>query len=156
MRGLRAVRTLRGDVRGVILVEFAIAIPTVFIMFFGMLQWMMNAQVHVLVRHAAFLAARAEAVVHPGMADGGTESDVTRAAQLALQTRFKGKVSVTQSLAPPLSQQPQSVTVAIDLPCEIPLGNIIACGVKRKIHLAETSSFPNQGAAYQAIWGSGG
>jgi hypothetical protein len=150
------MRALRADTRAVILVEFAVAIPTVFIMFFGMLQWMLNAQVHVLVRHAAFVAARAEAVIHPGMADGGSESDVTRAAQLALQTRFKGKVTVSTSLAPALSQQPQSVTVAIDLPCEIPLGNVIACGLKRKIHLAETSSFPNQGAAYQAIWGSGG
>ena len=147
---------LAADTRGVVMVEFALAIPVVFIMFFGMLQWMLNAQVHVLLRHAAFVAARAEAVVHPGMADAGDEGQVVQAAQIVLQTRYKGSVSITRALAPALSQKPQTVTVAIDLPCKVPLGNVIACGRSRSLHLEASSSFPNQGAAYQTLWGTGG
>ncbi len=145
---------LARDAGGAVLVEFALTIPTIFIMFFGMLQWMMNAQVHLLVKHAAVVAARAEAVIHPGMSDSGSQEDVQEAARLILKTRYHGPILVTTTLAPEESQELQSVTISIDYPCRVPLGNRIACRGGKQ-HLSETSSFPNQGAAYQAIWGSG-
>lgn len=62
------------DRGGAAMVEFAMAIMPVLMVFFGTLQWTVNAYIHLLVKHAAFSIVRCEAVVHPGAPDSGDEN----------------------------------------------------------------------------------
>jgi Flp pilus assembly protein TadG len=148
-------RRLVADRRGAAVVEFAIAILPVLITFFGMFQWGILAYVHLIVKHSAFVAARAEAVIHPQMPDSGPPTDVKK----GVMELFKhvslvkvSNVSVVSTGAGQYDQTMNNVTVTVDYECGVPLGNKIACTGK-KYKFIETATFPNQGSSYQRVWG---
>jgi hypothetical protein len=152
----RRSRGLMADRKGAALVEFAIAILPVLITFFGMFQWGMLAYIHLIVKHGAFVAARAQAVIHPHMPDAGPETDVKDGVFML----FKHIGGVTEedihiqgALAGPMDETTDTVTVELDYKCAVPLGDWVACGKKRHYHFSETASFPNQGSYYQRVWG---
>ena len=144
------------------MVEFAMAILPVLMVFFGTVQWGVNAYIHLIVKHAAFAIVRCEAVAHPGMADAGSEDADCLATDPAgtsvIATLFAhvtgvsaGDFAISKSLAGPNDQTLDSVTVTLNYRCSIPLGNVIACnaGVQP---LTSTAKFPNQGSVYHPIW----
>jgi Flp pilus assembly protein TadG len=145
------VRNLRKEQRGAVAVEFVVAIVPVFTVFFTIAQLAALASASLMVRHAAFVAARAEAVVHPQMNDSGSENDVTSAANLAL-AMVPGVKTVVSATAAAQTQGMQSTTVTVLYPCTVPLGGLIACGPARMHMMTATSSFPNQGAYVQTVW----
>ncbi len=149
-------RDLRSDQGGAAIVEFALACMPVFILFFGMVQWSIMAYLHLMVKHAAFVAARCEAVVYPGMPDAGKESDCTKEAMDALFKHVGGfehdTLTVTFNNAGATSQTMDTANVTLIYKCTIPLGNVVACGASREMQIKAQASFPNQGSAYQTIW----
>lgn len=152
----RGARGLVADRSGAALVEFALAILPVLITFFGMFQWGMLAYIHLIVKHGAFIAARAEAVIHPHMPDAGQEDEVKKGVFML----FKHIGGVTEDdlhldvqLAGPMDQTMDTVTVNLHYHCAVPLGDWVACGKGRRYHFVETASFPNQGSYYQKVWG---
>jgi TadE-like protein len=151
--GLR--RALRHDTRAVAMVEFAIAIVPILICFFGTVQMCTVAYVSLMVRHSAFIAARAEAVIHPQMQDSGTEDDV-KAGVMMLLGAIPGvkaaDVDVQMQSADRYSQKLDLVGVTLSYRCTVPLGNVIACPASRIMAITAVSSFPNQGSQYQRIW----
>lgn len=156
-------RSLVADKSGVAMVEFAMAIMPVLMIFFGMVQWSIVAYVHLLVKHAAYTIVRCEAVVHPGMPDAGKEDTDCLATDPTNRTSVigilfnhvagvsSGDFSISTSLAGAAEQKQDSVTVTLNYKCSIPLGNVLACTSARVMTLTETAAFPNQGSAYQAI-----
>jgi hypothetical protein len=148
-------RGLGADQRGAAVVEFALAILPILITFFGMFQWGVLAYVHLIVKHGAFVAARAEAVVHPQMPDSGPEDDV-KAGVMALFKHVTlvqpSDVSIVADVPGPMDQMMDRVTVNVDYPCGVPLGNVIACGKSKRYKFSETAAFPNQGSYYQRVW----
>jgi hypothetical protein len=153
-RRLGATR-LVADRSGAAVVEFAIAILPVLITFFGMFQWGVLAYVHLIVKHSAFVAARAEAVIHPHMPDSGPATDV----HAGVMELFKhvslvkpANVSVVSTGAGPFDETMDNVTVTVEYICGVPLGNKIACKGNRFTFI-EKASFPNQGSYYQPVWG---
>jgi len=149
-------RGLLEDRGGAAIVEFAMAIMPVFLVFFGMVQWSIVAYVHLIVKHAAYVSARCQAVVNPGMPDSKIgDQDCTDAVN-QLFAHVSGvqasDFQITPTLAGPTEQKLDSVTVQLTYKCTIPLGNVIACTSARQQVLTETAGFPNQGSAYQKIW----
>lgn len=156
MAGRLNKRGLRKDRRGAAVVEFAIAILPVLITFFGMFQWGILAYVHLIVKHGAFVAARAEAVIYPHMPDSGPAEGVHKAVMMLFKhvTLVKpGDVTIDASLPGPMDQTMDRVTVKVDYKCGVPLGDWIACGKGKRYQFSETASFPNQGSYYQRVWG---
>jgi Flp pilus assembly protein TadG len=147
----RAGRNIRTDRRGAVIVEFVVAIMPMLMVFFSIAQLSALGYTSLLVKHAAFVAARAEAVIHPGMGDSGSESDVTAAANLVL-ARVPAGASVTSASAAPLSQNLDTTTVTVVVPCSVPLGNVLVCGVGRTHAMTAQASFPNQGSYIQTLW----
>jgi Flp pilus assembly protein TadG len=146
---------LRDDTRAVAMVEFAIAIVPIFVCFFGTVQMCSVAYVSLMVKHAAFVAARAEAVIHPGMHDSGTEDDVKAGVMMllgAIPGVTAADVDVQTESADPLSQKLDLVGVTLSYRCTVPLGNVIACPASRIMAITAAASFPNQGSKYQKIW----
>jgi len=162
---------------GAAMVEFALAIMPVLILFFGMMQWSICAYVNLIVQHAAVVAARAEAVMRPGMPDNGgatgTGSDLEKAisplfVHVAGFESFLGLGNMTVKVttqARPCDQTMNVVQVTLYYPCTIPLGNKIACGGALSdvssafggpmlMKLTSTASFPNQGSYYESVWAS--
>lgn len=157
------LRTLLDDRRGAAMVEFAIAILPVMIFFFGLMQWSVNAYLHLIVKHAAFAIARCEAVVHPGMADAGNEdsdclakdpggSSVIGKLFAHVTGVTAGDFTIDTTLAGPNDQTLDAVTVTLNYRCSIPLGNVIACSTSLVQPLKATAKFPNQGSVYHPIW----
>jgi Flp pilus assembly protein TadG len=153
------------DRGGAAIVEFALAIMPVLCIFFGMVQWSIVAYVHLIVKHAAFVAVRCEAVQNTGMPDASTTSGTDDCADPnsgAVSTLFadipgaKGNITITPTLAGPTTQALDTVQVALTYNCTIPLGNVLACGSGMTQTLSESASFPNQGSVYWNIWGGGG
>jgi hypothetical protein len=145
------------------MVEFAMAILPVLAVVFGMIQWSINAYLHLIVKHAAFGIVRCEAVAHPGMPDSGSEDTDCLATDpggpSVIGKLFShvsgvqaGDFSVTKTLANPHDQTLDSVTVTLNYTCTVPLGNQLACTSGKQV-LAATARFPNQGSSYQPIWG---
>ena len=148
-------KRLVADRRGAAVVEFAIAILPVLITFFGMFQWGILAYVHLMVKHAAFVAARAEAVIHPHMPDSGPASDVHKGVMMLFKHVSLVKaanVSIVTTGAGPLDETMDNVTVTVEYICGVPLGQKICCKGNRYV-FTETASFPNQGSYYQPVWG---
>jgi Flp pilus assembly protein TadG len=156
---------LHEDQRGAAMVEFAMAILPVLLVFFGTVQWSINAYLNLIVKHAAFSIVRCEAVVHPGMPDSGDENADCLATSpggaSVIGKLFShvtgvssGDFAIDTNLAPATAQTLESVTVTLNYKCSVPLGNQIACssGVQK---LTATAKFPNQGSVYQPIWISG-
>lgn len=152
----RRARDLLDNRGGAAIVEFALACMPVFILFFGMVQWSIIAYVHLIVKHAAFVAVRCDAVVNPGMPDAGEETDCSKKAMDALFKHvgeFKeDTLTVTFSNAGATEQRMDTAHVTLTYKCTIPLGNVVACGSSREMPLKADASFPNQGSAYQSIW----
>lgn len=146
------MKALARDRHGAVLVEFVVALVPVLIVFFSIAQLSALGYTSLLVKHAAFVAARAEAVVHPGMSDSGSEGDVTAAANLVL-ARLPVGAHVTSALAPAQSQDMNTTTVRVDVPCSVPLGNLIVCGGGTTHTMTAQASFPNQGSYVQTVWG---
>jgi hypothetical protein len=143
-----------GDQRGAVLVEFALAIMPVFIIFFGTVQYCVNAYINLILHHGAFVAARCMAVVHPGMPDAGKTADCTDGVNVLFPTKANLKATVTLQNSPgTTSEDLDTVKVELKYKCTIPLGNVVACGAKREADMKALASFPNQGSAYQKIWG---
>jgi Flp pilus assembly protein TadG len=151
---VRAVRDMRRNKKGAALVEFALTIPVINLIFFSLLQWSAVAYNHLLVQHAAFVAARAESVVHPGMVDSGTETDVLTAAQMLFPSNAQA-VTVESGNPDATSQSMNTTTVTYKYPCTVPLGSAVVCSGSVFV-LTASASFPNQGAASQKVWGNGG
>jgi hypothetical protein len=154
---LAGSRGLWADRGGAAIPEFAMACMPVFLIFFGMVQWSIIAYVHLIVKHAAFIAARCDAVVHPAMPDAGKSSDCETKAMEALFKHVSGietgDVKVSENNAADRSQAMDTVTIKLDYKCAVPLGNNVACGRDHRMKLEEKASFPNQGSAYQKTWG---
>jgi Flp pilus assembly protein TadG len=141
------------DDRGAVMVEFAIAVLPVLMIFFGTVQWAACAYVNLIVHHGAFIAARCNAVVHPQMPDSGPTDDCEKGVNLLLATSTTKKATVTLQVAPAKTAQTMTTTeVELDYPCTIPLGDVVACGKSKEMKMKATASFPNQGSAYQKIW----
>jgi len=152
------------------MVEFALAILPVLMVFFGTVQWSINAYIHLIVKHAAFAIVRCEAVAHPGMTDSGDEnadclatnpggSSVIGKLFAHVTGVSSGDFEVTTSLANPTEQKLDSVTVKLNYKCSVPLGNQLACGGAGGTPIqtfTATANFPNQGSKYQPIWGYSG
>jgi hypothetical protein len=155
-RLLRPRRRFFHDKGGAAIVEFAMACMPVFCLFFGMMQWCIMAYVNLIVRHAAFVAVRCDAVVHPGMPDAGHENDCSEKAMDALFKHVHGydhqRLTVKFDNPAATDQTLDTADVTFDYKCTIPLGNVIACGASRELKLKATASFPNQGSTYQKIW----
>ena len=142
------------DCKGAVLAEFAIAIVPILMLFFCIAQLCVLGYTSLLVKHAAFVAVRAAAVVNPGMADSALGSnDVEQAAKLAL-AGVPGRISVASTAAAPMSQDMITTTVGLDFPCTVPLGGILVCGAVARHAMSASAAFPNQGAYSQAIWTS--
>jgi hypothetical protein len=140
----------------------------VLILFFGLVQWSINAYMNLLVKHAAFSIVRCEAVVHPGMPDSGSEEDdclaTTPGGASVIGKLFahvsgvsEGDFTIDKTLVAATAQTVDSVTVTLNYKCSIPLGSSLTCsgggfgGHTQK--LVATAKFPNQGSSYQPIWG---
>ncbi len=149
-------RQLWSDRGGAAIVEFAMASMPVFDLFFGMIQWSICAYIHLILKHAAFVAARCDAVVAPDMPDAGKESDCQKGAVEALFAHVhgveKGEVKVHLSNPSKYAQTADTVTLDLDYKCTIPLGDHVACK-GRHMKMTEKASFPNQGSYYQKVWG---
>jgi hypothetical protein len=142
------------DKKGAVLVEFALAILPVFMIFFGTVQYCVCAYVNLVLRHGAFVAARCMAVVHPGMPDAGKPADCTDGVNALFGNDPNLKATVTLENAPnKMAETLDTTEVELKYECKVPLGNVIACGAARKKTFKATASFPNQGASYQKIWG---
>ena len=176
LRGSR--HRLLADGGGAAIVEFALAIMPVLILFFGMVQWTILAYVNLLVHHAAVVAARAEAVMLPQMPDNDGATGTTTDLEKAITPLFAHVVGVgsvlglgnlSVSIPTPATnicdQTPNTVKVTLRYPCSVPLGNAIACGglasevgeavgVGYFKTLTASASFPNQGSYYQTLWSS--
>jgi Flp pilus assembly protein TadG len=139
------------DARGAVLVEFVVAIMPMLMVFFTIAQLSALGYTSLLVKHAAFVAARAEAVVNPGMSDSGSEADVTAAANLVL-ARVPAGASVHSTSAAAQSQNMDTTTVTVIVPCSVPLGNVLVCGSGRTHTMTAQASFPNQGSYVQSLW----
>jgi Flp pilus assembly protein TadG len=145
-------KRIRGDQRGAVIVEFALAILPVLMIFFGTVQWCCCAYVNLILHHGAFVAARCNAVVHPGMPDAGKAEDCTTAVNTLLATSTKDKATVTLTGGAATSETVGVTEVKLTYKCTIPLGNVVACGPSREQKWTAKASFPNQGSAYQKIW----
>jgi Flp pilus assembly protein TadG len=146
---------LVADLAGAAMVEFAIAILPILITFFGMFQWGVCAYVHLIVKHAAFVAARAEAVIHPHMPDSGPQDDVKKGVMMLfkhVKLVKEGDVTIETTLPNPMAETLDKVTVTVNYKCGIPLGNVIACGAAKTKTFTQSASFPNQGSYYQQVW----
>jgi len=150
------LRRLAPDGRGVVLAEFAIAIVPILLLFFCICQLSVLAYVHLMVKHAAFVGVRTEAVVHPRMPDAGSEDDV-KAGVMMLLGAIPGvdanDVTIQTSLAGRYEQKLDTVTVVLQYRCSVPLADHIIC-TSGTFPLKASASFPNQGSSYQRIWGS--
>jgi Flp pilus assembly protein TadG len=146
-----AARFLRAE-KGAALVEFVIAIVPILMVFFTIVQFSALGYVSLLVRHAAFVASRAYAIVNPGNPDSGPATDVQAAAQLVMG-KVPGLLSVQSSNAAPLSQAMQTTTVTLLYPCTVPLGNMLVCGMGLTHPITAGAAFPNQGTYMQKVWG---
>ncbi len=149
-------RRLFSDRRGAAIPEFAMAITPILWLMFGMIQWCTIAYVHLILKHAAFVAARCEAVKFPDMPDSGkcgTDSFKSLFASVnhvhADQLKFEATNPGQKT-----DQTMNSVTVSLDYECKVPLGNNIACGRKHRMPMSATATFPNQGSTYQTVWAS--
>jgi len=138
--------------RGAVLIEFLVAIIPMLMIFFSIAQISALGYTSLLVHHAAYVAARAYAVVHPGIYDSGPPSDVQSAAGLVL-ARVPGNLSVTTRDVDPMSEQLATTTVTLDYPCGVPLGAMLVCGASMRRTLTAQASFPNQGSYVQQVWG---
>jgi len=145
----RARRSWLACRRGAAAVEFVIAIIPLGSVFFCLVQLSGIMTAKLLVRHAAFVAARAAIVVAPAMHDSGPASDVKRAADMVL-----APLQAEVSHIPYGSEDQQMVTVAVtvDYPCKIPIGNIVCCGAGLKKRLTASASMPNQGTYTEEVW----
>jgi Flp pilus assembly protein TadG len=146
-------KDVQRDERGAVMVEVALAIMPVLIIFFGTVQWCACAYVNLIVHHGAFVGARCNAVVAPQMPDSGPTDDCQTGVNTLLATSTTAKATVTMLTAPSKTAETMVTTeVKLDYPCTIPLGNVVACGSSRSMKMKATASFPNQGSAYQNIW----
>jgi Flp pilus assembly protein TadG len=148
----RAAR-LGKDEKGAVMVEFALAIVPVLIIFFGTVQYCVCAYVNLIVHHGAFVAARCMAVVHPGMPDAGKTEDCTTGVNSLFGTDSTLKATVTLQ-SPPAATAEQLDTTEVELKykCTIPLGDVVACGRGKQMTMKAIASFPNQGSSYQKVW----
>jgi hypothetical protein len=141
------------DENGAVMVELAIAIMPILMIFFGTVQWCACAYMNLIIHHGAFVGARCNAVVHPQMPDSGGAEDCQTGVNTLYDTTKFGTATVTLVAAPgKTSETMMSTEVELDYKCTIPLGNVVACGASRQMHMKATASFPNQGSAYQNIW----
>ncbi len=166
------------DAGGAAIVEFAFAIMPILILFFGMIQWSILSYVNLIVHHAAYVAARAEAVMRPSMPDNGGATGTTSDLEKAIMPLFVhvtnvadlGGISNLSVTIPTQSkntcdQTMNEVQVDLKYPCFVPLGNAVVCGgatlFSLGIHLpfyyhtlTAKAKFPNQGSYYQKVWSS--
>jgi hypothetical protein len=106
------------------------------------------------VKHAAFVAARTEAVVHPKMGDSGSESDVKAGVMMllgAIPGVTAANVQVKTAPAGQYEENIDTVTVQLEYLCTVPLADHFVCpaGI---FTMKASASFPNQGSSYQQIW----
>jgi Flp pilus assembly protein TadG len=141
------------DQKGAVMVEFALAILPVLLIFFGTVQYCVCAYVNLIVHHGAFVAARCLAVVHPGMPDAGKKEDCTDGVNALFGTGSTLKATVTlQSPPATTSEHIDTTEVELKYKCTIPLGDVVACGKGREMTMKAIASFPNQGSSYQKVW----
>jgi hypothetical protein len=153
-----ARRRRRCASRGAVVVEFAIAIVPILIMFFTFIQLAQSYTATLVVRHAAYCGARTAAVIlPPNPGETGDPQDVDRAVHLALGNWDKSFESVKiEKIPAPAPYELVTVEVTAVYKCSVPLGGRIACGADGLLELhTVVAKFPNQGARYKAGGGSG-
>lgn len=138
--------------RGAAMVEFVIAIVPVLMVFFAWVQLGQLYTAHLLMKHAALVAARAGTVMiepdhNPG-ATGG-EADVQAAANAAIGPMSR-KLQLTTSITGSGSYSGLvTAKVSGKFTCSVPLGRNLVCGGGVKDMPEFQVQLPLQGANYK-------
>lgn len=149
-------RKRMGGTEGAVLVEFLAVFLPMFAFFLGIVQFMFIQIANLITGHSAQVAARAAMVVIPdGQSDtpnpvtGQSLGEITRAARMPLSTLgvSGGDVAVALNSGSYGRNDPIEVTVTVQYPCRVPLGNLIACGGASKT-LTAMGTMPNQGVEW--------
>jgi hypothetical protein len=140
------------------MVEFLAVFFPLFSFFLGLVQLMFIQTADLVTRHAAQSAVRAAVVVVPedpsklggglNSATGVRKAEVARAARVPLATLGIDTVDVALDSASYSRDAAIKVTVTVEFPCRVPLGNLIACGGTTKT-LAAEATMANQGVDYE-------
>jgi Flp pilus assembly protein TadG len=153
-------QAIKRGTEGAVLVEFLAVFLPLFAFFLGLVQFMFIQVANLVTGHAAAGAARAAMVVIPddpkkigGAANtvsGPRLAEITRAARIPLATLGldAGDVAVALDKGAYGRDDPIKVTVTVQYPCRVPLGNLIACGGGSKTLVAE-GMMPNQGVEWE-------
>jgi Flp pilus assembly protein TadG len=137
--------------RGAVLAEFVIAILPILVMFFTFAQLAHAYTASLMLRHSAFMGARAAAVIlPPNPGDVGSPEDIDRAVKLSLgnwEESFEN-LDITKTPAP-APYELVTVEVRASYKCRVPLGRL-ACGADSLMDLSPiVARYPNQGARYE-------
>jgi hypothetical protein len=143
---------------GAVLVEFLIVFLPIFGFFLGIVQYMFIQVANLITGHAAQSAARAAMVVAsdplmpgtPGTITGARLEEIQRAARIPLSLLgvTRGDVNIALDRGSYGINEQVGVTVTVNYPCRVPLGNLIACRGATKT-LTALGQMPNQGVAYE-------
>jgi len=138
--------------RGAVLAEFAIAMVPLFMMFFTFTQAAFAYTANIMLQHAAFMGARAAAVIlPPNPGDVGGPEDVDAAVHASLGRWDKSFVKL-EVIKTPASKPYELVTVEVrgTYRCGVPLGGRIMCGADGLLEMKPIiAQYPNQGAEYK-------
>lgn len=151
----------RTSPRGAALAELVVVLVPVLLMLFCFTQLSLCAVVHLVVRHAAVVAARTAAVVssdhdnQPGNPGPGT--DVRDAALIAMAPwSASDSIEDVEVVTDDASDRRDpygtvTVTVRIVYRCRVPLGALICRDGARlgRVRYAASASMPHQGALYK-------
>lgn len=162
-------RSLSGETRGAVYVEFLIAFMPLFSFFLCLVQLAMLQTANLIVKHAAVVAARAAVVILPddpdryggttvNRAEGTRRDKIVQAATIPLSTledfpfpevRFPTEEGGNDDRVVFGRDDLVRVQVTQLYRCRVPLARTIVCGaffgLKR---LRGEASLPNQGASY--------
>ncbi len=152
--------TLRRNIRGAVLAEFAIAFMPICAMFLVLVQLGRLEISRLAVLHAATVSVRACSVIiepEPGFENGvdGKEEDVKTAAHMAMKP-FGGdlggnEIKITEpecKHAGDANGGTDTVTIDATYTCNIPLARNVVCPAGTK-EFQVTAQFPHQGAEYK-------
>ncbi len=137
--------------RGAVLVEFAIAIMPLCLIFFTFVQLGQAYTANLVLRHAANQGVRTAAVVlPPNPGNVGKPEDVDRAVHLSLGPWDKTFTSLEVKKTP-ASKPYELVTIEVkaDYKCSVPLGSRVFCGADGLFEMRPIIvQYPNLGARY--------
>lgn len=160
----RAVGARVRDRSGAVYVEFLIAFMPLFLMFSGLFQLGMVQIAALVTQHAAVTAARAAAVILPDnplyygtpvdQIAGERGAEIQQAAETTLsaidpapqvQVNFASAAGGNSFLTQVGPFDVLHAQVAYQYGCQIPIGNLLVCGLGGTKMLTAESAMPNQG-----------